>query len=150
VKASFNLMNIPWKPWLLGAILVLLAVLGFGLFARAYLATRRERVLTAICIPVGGSETRLHFAAPTGRYVGWFSRTPELHKSIWEPHSKPPEVNSVSITMAQSAPTTLEISDYGSFTITIPKQSEFLSSELVVATTERLERRLYLNIRPSF
>lgn len=135
---------------MLGAILVLLAVFGATFFACVYLTTRRERVLTAICIPLGGSETRLHFAAPKGHYVGWFSSTPELHKSVWEPHSKPPEVTSVSIAMGENSPTKLELSDYGSFKFDVSGDVEFLSSELIVAAAQHPDRRLYLNIRPSF
>jgi hypothetical protein len=136
--------------WFVAGIFALIVLFGSIFFSNIYLTVRRDRVLTAICIPLTGGETRLHFSAPRGHYVGWFSLTPELHKSIWEPHAKPPEVNSVSIATSDSTRSTPDVSDYGSFTFDIHKEDEFRSSELVVTTAKTIGRPLYLNIRPSF
>ena len=143
-------MNVTRKSLVVGGMLILIAVFASTFFADVYLTTRRQRVFTAICIPINGTETRFHFAAPRGRYIGWFSATPELRKSTSKPHSKPPEVDWVGITMGKITPIKPEVTDYGSFTFDVPKGAEFLSSELVVVTTEAIDRRLYLNIRPSF
>ena len=95
-----------------------------------------------------GNETRVHFAAPQGSYLGWFSQSPKLFNNVWEPNAKPREVNSVVIKMSDETVRNLEVSDYGTFTITVQGRDEFRPCELLVMGSQAFEGRLYLHLRP--
>ena len=96
-------MNISPKSSLLIGVGLLLAVAIIASleFAHIYRFVRRERVITAICVPVVVGQTHLYFSIPQGHYFGFFTDVPNMHKNIFEPHSKPSEIDLASIKNSQ-------------------------------------------------
>jgi hypothetical protein len=132
------------------SVIGVFVVFVLGMFARVYLITRRDRVLSAVCVPLHSESTKVYFSAPAGRYLGWFSSKPELHKSIWEPHCKLGEGKSVSVVIGGTVQQTPAINDYGSFSFQIRSGCEFMPSELTVTGKDSTNGHVYVNIAASF
>jgi hypothetical protein len=140
-------MNIfPKSSLFIGVGLVLaIAIIAFLEFAHVYRFVRRERAITAICVPVAVGQTHLYFRIPQGHYFGFFTDAPNMDKNIFEPRSKPSGIDLASIKIA-SRTNTLEISDYGEFMFDIHPEEEFQPAELVVFSIAG-NRVWYLNLK---
>ena len=85
------------------------------------------------------------FQYSTGALLRIFHRRANMHKNIFEPHSKPSEIDLASIKIA-SRTNTLDISDYGEFAFDVHPEEEFQPAGLVVSSIAS-NRVWYLNLK---